>query len=47
MELRIPSEFETFDPRPEAKQEWVIECHERFGSLQVRFAVGVVYYAAN
>lgn len=46
MELRIPSEFETFDPRIEAKQEYVIECHERYGGLQVRFAVGIVYYAA-
>lgn len=47
MELRIPHDFETFDPRIEAKQEWVVECHERYGSLQVRFAVGVVYYIAS
>jgi hypothetical protein len=46
MEFRVPSDFETFDPRPEAKQEYVIECHERCGGLQVRFAVGVVYLAA-
>jgi hypothetical protein len=47
MELRIPHEFETFPPRIGDKEDYKINAHERFGGLQVRFAVGIIYEMAS
>lgn len=46
MEVRIPHEFETFPPRIGDKEDYKVNCHERFGGLQVRFAVGLIYEIA-
>jgi hypothetical protein len=43
MELRIPHEFEVFPPRIGDKEDYKINAHERYGGLQVRFAVGLIY----
>jgi hypothetical protein len=47
MELRVPHDFEVFDPIMQPKQQYIVEAHERFGGLQVRFAVGIIYEVAR
>lgn len=42
MEIRIPSDFETFPPHINEKEETIVNCHERFGGAQFRYANAVI-----